>query len=66
MMCTPTGAVVLYHGTRKGPRGTSTERKLLCELPDTAHPDITNLLRYFDAARTKLFAGKNSGQTMGH
>jgi hypothetical protein len=30
----------------------------MCELPDSAHPDIAELLRYFDAARTKFSAGK--------
>jgi hypothetical protein len=40
MLCTPTGGILLHHGTRKGQRGTSTERKLLCELPASAHPDI--------------------------
>jgi hypothetical protein len=34
------------------------ERKLLCELPDSAHPDIAELLRYFDVARTKFSARK--------
>jgi hypothetical protein len=58
MLCTPTGGILLYHGTRKGQRGTSTERKLLCELPDSAHRDIAELLKYFDAARTKFSAGK--------
>jgi hypothetical protein len=43
----------LYYGTRKSQRGT-----LLCELPDSAHPDIVELLRHFDAARTMLSAGK--------
>jgi hypothetical protein len=54
-MCTRTGGILR---TRKGQRDTSTERKLLCELPDTSHPDVANLLSYFDAARTKFFAGK--------
>jgi hypothetical protein len=58
LLCTPTGGILLCHEMRKGQRGTSTERKLLCELPDSAHPDIAELLRYFDAARTKFFAGK--------
>jgi hypothetical protein len=58
MMCTPTGGILLFQRTKKGQRGTSTERKLLCDLPGTAHPDIANLLRYFDAARTKFSAGK--------
>jgi hypothetical protein len=58
LLCTPTGGILLYHGTRKGQRGTSTERKLMCELPDSAHPAIAELLRYFDAARTKFSAGK--------
>jgi hypothetical protein len=58
LLCTPTGGILLYHGTKKGQRGTSTERKLLCELPASAHPDIAELLQYFDAARTKLSAGK--------
>jgi hypothetical protein len=43
---------------RKGQRGTSKERKLLFELPDSAHLDIAELLKYFDAARTKFSAGK--------
>jgi hypothetical protein len=43
---------------RKGQRGTSTERKFLCALPDSAHIDLAELLRYFDAARTKFSAGK--------
>jgi hypothetical protein len=54
MQCTPTGGILLYHRTRKGQRGTSTERKMLCELPDSAHPVIAELLGYFDAARTKF------------
>jgi hypothetical protein len=58
LLCTPTGGTLLYHGTRNGQRGTSTERKLLCELLDLAHPDIAELVRYFDAARTKFSAGK--------
>jgi hypothetical protein len=58
ILCTPTSGILLYHGTRKGQRGTSTEQKPLCELPDSAHPDIAELLRYFDAARTKFSAGK--------
>jgi hypothetical protein len=58
MLCTPTGGIFLYPGTRKGQRGTSTERKLLCELPDLAHPDTAEQLKYFDAARTKFSAGK--------
>jgi hypothetical protein len=58
VLCTPTGGILLYHGTRKGQRGTSTEQKLLCELPDSAHLDIAELVRYFDAARTKFSAGK--------
>jgi hypothetical protein len=58
LLCTPTGGNLLYHGTRKDQRGTSTERKILCELPDSAHPDITELLQYFDATRTKFFAGQ--------
>jgi hypothetical protein len=57
MLCTPTGGI-LYHGTRKGQRGTSTERKLLCELPESSHPYIAELLKSFDAARTKFSAGK--------
>jgi len=58
LLCTPTGGILLYHGTRKGQRGTSTERKLLCELPASAHPDMAKLLQYFDAARTRFSAGK--------
>jgi hypothetical protein len=58
LLCTPTGGILLYRGTRKGQRGTSTERKLLCELPDSTHLDIAELLKYFDAARTKFSAGK--------
>jgi hypothetical protein len=58
LLCTPTGGILLYHGTRKGQLGTSTERKLLCELPDSAHPDIAELPQYFDAARIKFSAGK--------
>jgi hypothetical protein len=58
MLCTPTSGILLYHGPSKGQRGTSTERKLLCELPDSAHPDIAELVRYFDTARTKFSAGK--------
>jgi hypothetical protein len=58
MLCTPTGGILLYHGKRKGQQGTSTERKLLRELPDSAHPDIAELLKYFDAARTQFSAGK--------
>jgi hypothetical protein len=34
LLSTPTGGILLYHITRKGRRSTSTERKLLCELPD--------------------------------
>jgi hypothetical protein len=30
----------------------------MCELPDSAHLDIAEILRYFDAARTKFSAGK--------
>jgi hypothetical protein len=58
LLCTPTGGILPYRGTIKGQRGTSTERKLLCELPDSAHSDIAELLRYIDAARTKFSAGK--------
>jgi hypothetical protein len=58
MLCTPTGGILLCDGTSKGQRGTSTERKLLCERPDSAHPDIAELLRYFDVVRTKFSAGK--------
>jgi hypothetical protein len=58
LLCTPTRGILLYHGTRKGQRGTSTERKLVCELPDPTHLDIAELLRYFDVARTKFSAGK--------
>jgi hypothetical protein len=57
LFCTPTGGILLYHGTRKYQRGTSTERKLIC-LPDSAHPDIAELSKYFDVARTKFSAGK--------
>jgi hypothetical protein len=58
MLCKQIGGILLYHGTRKGQRGTSTERKLMCELPASAHPDIAELRRYFDVARTKFSAGK--------
>jgi hypothetical protein len=58
MLCTPTGGIFFYHKTRKGQRGTSTERNFLCELQDSAHHDIVQLQGYFDAARTKLSAGK--------
>jgi hypothetical protein len=58
MVCTPTGGILFNHKTRKGQRGTSTERKLLCELPNTADLDIAELLGYFDSARTKFSAGK--------
>jgi hypothetical protein len=43
---------------KKGQRGTSTERKIFCELPDAAHPDIAKPLTYFDSVRTKFSAGK--------
>jgi hypothetical protein len=58
LLCTPTGGVLLYHITRKGQRGTSTERKLQSELLDSPHHAIAELLGYFDAARTKFSAGK--------
>jgi hypothetical protein len=58
MLCTPTGGILLYHGSTNGQRGTSTEQKLPCELPDSVHPDIAELLQYFDAARAKLSDGK--------
>jgi hypothetical protein len=58
LLCTPTGGILLYHGARKGQRGTSTERRLLCELPDSAHPNIAELLKYLDASRTKFSDGK--------
>jgi hypothetical protein len=55
LLCTPTGGTT---EREKGQRGTSTERKLLCELPDSSHSDIAELLKYFDAARTKFSARK--------
>jgi hypothetical protein len=58
LLCTPTSGYHLYNRTRKGPRDISTERKLLCELPGSAHPDIAEVLKYFDIARTKFFSGK--------
>jgi hypothetical protein len=58
MLCTSTGGILLCHGTSKGHRGISTERKLLCERPDSARPGLAELLRYYDAARTKFSAGE--------
>jgi hypothetical protein len=58
ILCTPTGGILLYHKTRKGQRGTSTERTLLNETPHYAHRDIAELLGSFDVARTKLPVGK--------
>jgi hypothetical protein len=52
-VCTPTGGI-LYHITRKAQRGTSTERQLLCDLPDWAHHYIAKLAKCFESARTKF------------
>jgi hypothetical protein len=62
MLCTPTCGILLYHGTRKGQRGTSTERSLLCELPDSSHTDTqTEVLKYFDAAPYQVLRREDSG-----
>eukprot|EP00873_Tetraselmis_striata_P017697 jgi/Tetstr1/437961/TSEL_026591.t1 len=51
----PDGGILLYHD-RKGRRGADASKKLLCQLPASAHADIAELLHYFDAAR-EVFAG---------
>eukprot|EP00873_Tetraselmis_striata_P042740 jgi/Tetstr1/463004/TSEL_007943.t1 len=50
------GIILLYHRDRKGQRGADASKKLLCQLPASAHADIAELLHYFDAAR-QVFAG---------
>eukprot|EP00873_Tetraselmis_striata_P009407 jgi/Tetstr1/429671/TSEL_019568.t1 len=52
----PDGGILLYHRDRKGQRGAGASKKLLCQLPASAHTDIAELLHYFDAAR-QMFAG---------
>eukprot|EP00873_Tetraselmis_striata_P005540 jgi/Tetstr1/425804/TSEL_016183.t1 len=52
----PDGGILLYHRDRKGQRGADASKKLLCQLPASAHADIAELLHYFDAAR-QVFAG---------
>eukprot|EP00873_Tetraselmis_striata_P014170 jgi/Tetstr1/434434/TSEL_023534.t1 len=52
----PDGGILLYHRDRKGQRGADASKKLLCQLPASAHADIAALLHYFDAAR-QVFAG---------
>eukprot|EP00873_Tetraselmis_striata_P019581 jgi/Tetstr1/439845/TSEL_028256.t1 len=43
-------------GTDPSQRGADASKKLLCQLPASAHADIAALLHYFDAAR-QMFAG---------
>eukprot|EP00873_Tetraselmis_striata_P002317 jgi/Tetstr1/422581/TSEL_013388.t1 len=52
----PDGGILLYHRDRKGQRCADASKKLLCQLPPSAHADITAMLHYFDAAR-HVFAG---------
>eukprot|EP00873_Tetraselmis_striata_P012991 jgi/Tetstr1/433255/TSEL_022543.t1 len=52
----PDGGILLYHRDRKGQRGADASKKLLCQLPASAHADIAAMLHYFDAAR-QVFAG---------
>eukprot|EP00873_Tetraselmis_striata_P006291 jgi/Tetstr1/426555/TSEL_001631.t1 len=47
----PDGGILLYHRDRKGQRGVDASKKLLCQVPTSAHADIAALLHYFDAAR---------------
>jgi hypothetical protein len=48
----------LYHRTRKGQRGVSAERKLLCHLPPTAHTEVIQMLLLSDTTRHTLSGGK--------
>jgi hypothetical protein len=49
----------LYHRTRKGQRGVSVERKLLCHLPPTlVHAEEIQMLLFFDTTRHLLSGGK--------
>eukprot|EP00873_Tetraselmis_striata_P023802 jgi/Tetstr1/444066/TSEL_003306.t1 len=52
----PDGGILLYHRDRKGQRGADASKKLLCQVPASAHADIAALLHYFDDAR-QVFAG---------
>eukprot|EP00873_Tetraselmis_striata_P001957 jgi/Tetstr1/422221/TSEL_013073.t1 len=52
----PDGGILLYHRDRKGKRGADASKKLLYQLPASAHADIAELLHYFEAAR-QVFAG---------
>eukprot|EP00873_Tetraselmis_striata_P043531 jgi/Tetstr1/463795/TSEL_008610.t1 len=47
----PDGGILLHHHDRKGQRGADASKKLLCQLPASAHADIAELPHYFDAAR---------------
>jgi hypothetical protein len=44
----------LYHSTRKGQRGVSKERKLMCHLPPTIHTEVTQKLSFYSIRRTLL------------
>eukprot|EP00873_Tetraselmis_striata_P012026 jgi/Tetstr1/432290/TSEL_021692.t1 len=52
----PDCGILLYHCDRKVQRGADASKKLLCQLPASAHADIAELLHYIDAAR-QVFAG---------
>eukprot|EP00873_Tetraselmis_striata_P045955 jgi/Tetstr1/466219/TSEL_010777.t1 len=54
----PDGGILLYHCGRKGQRGADASKKLLCQLPASAHADIAELLHYFDAARQVFASGR--------
>eukprot|EP00873_Tetraselmis_striata_P027418 jgi/Tetstr1/447682/TSEL_035040.t1 len=54
----PDGGILLYHRDRKGQRGADANKKLLCQLPASAHADIAALLHYFDAARQVFTGGR--------
>jgi hypothetical protein len=50
--------ISLYHRTRKGQRGVSVARKLLCHLPPTVHTEVIQMLYFFDSIRHTLSGEK--------
>jgi hypothetical protein len=49
-----TDGIRMYHRTRKGQRGVSIERKLLCHLTPIVHTEVIQVLLFFDSLRRYL------------
>jgi hypothetical protein len=48
----------MYHRPRKGPRGVSTEQKLLCHLPNIVHAEVVQVLQLLSEIRRKISDGE--------